>query len=124
VRLTCFQLARFLIALPIPQGKKRRVEASDEHIAPTVSFKRPELPPTHVPHASNLLRTLEQSANSGEAGVDARPIDFSASHGRPTRDAETLTIIEELEMGPYEYVAPPNDPNFEQVEPHSDIRLE
>lgn len=40
------------------------------------------------------------------------------------RDNDTLAILETLEMGPYDHPPPSDDPSFNQVEPHSGIRLE
>jgi hypothetical protein len=121
-------MGRRLIILCVSQGKRRRVEAPLEHPVPAISLRRPELPPAHVPHESKLLRTLrnEQPTSAGKANLEnnVSPIDFSASHGRITRDAESLTVIETLEMGPYEHIPPPDDPKFDQVDPHSNIRLE
>ncbi len=42
--------------------------------------------------------------------------------GVPARD-DNLTLIEELELGPYEHKSPFDDPLFERLEPHSGIRL-
>ncbi len=36
---------------------------------------------------------------------------------------EDLTIIEDMEQGPYEHKPPIDDANFERLEPHSGIRL-
>jgi len=36
---------------------------------------------------------------------------------------ERLALIEDLEPGPYVHNAPTNDPNFNTVEPHSNINL-
>lgn len=50
-------------------------------------------------------------------------IDFESSSSRVVRDAEALTIIEKLEVGPYDHNPPEGDPYFNTVEPHSRIRL-
>ena len=36
---------------------------------------------------------------------------------------DDLTIIEDLEPGPYDHKAPFDDPHFQKLEPHSSIRL-
>jgi hypothetical protein len=55
--------------------------------------------------------------------AEVTPIDYLASARTVNRDAESLTIIENLEIGPYEHAAPEKDPNFNTLEPHSSIRL-
>lgn len=44
---------------------------------------------------------------------------YSVTHKRD----EDLTIIEDMEPGPYEHKPPLDDANFERLEPHSGIRL-
>lgn len=39
------------------------------------------------------------------------------------RDPETLRIVERLELGPYEHKPHKEDPEFENLEPHSGLRL-
>ena len=50
-----------------------------------------------------------------------------SNHARPpkniARDPETLQIIERLELGPYEHKLHKEDPDFENLEPHSGLRL-
>jgi minichromosome maintenance protein 10 len=79
----------------------------------------------HLPRASNLLSALK--ADSGVGNFDGESADAShrdTTQGvRPQRDAQTLAIIENLEIGPYEHLAPSDDPNFNGLEPHSSIRL-
>lgn len=52
------------------------------------------------------------------------PAKEDTSDGRrATRREEDLTVIEDLEPGPYEHKAPFDDPHFQKLEPHSGIRL-
>jgi minichromosome maintenance protein 10 len=44
-------------------------------------------------------------------------------HSAVSARDENLTLIEELELGPYEHKSPFDDPLFEHLEPHSGIRL-
>ena len=53
-------------------------------------------------------------------GFGEKPVVAAAS--APTRD-DQLAIIEDLRPGPEEHKPPPDDPNFDKVEPHSGIRL-
>jgi len=115
--ITCFTI-----------GKRRHVEEPTEASKSlTGSLRRPELPTTLQPGASNLLNALKlKSGNSLDAdnvSTDVTPVDFEASGRIVNRDSESLTIIENLEIGPYQHAAPENDPNFSTLEPHSSIRL-
>lgn len=44
------------------------------------------------------------------------------AHDEGDRD-ESLALIEKLEMGPKDFTAPKDDPDWEKVEPNSRIRL-
>lgn len=53
---------------------------------------------------------------------DADDEDSSAIPGSSKRD-ETLAVVEDLELGPKEFDAPADDPDWNKVEPYSGIRL-
>lgn len=36
---------------------------------------------------------------------------------------DRLALVEDIERGPYEFTPPTDDPDFQQLEPHSGIRL-
>lgn len=55
-------------------------------------------------------KTIEEDNASNETGT------------LPKRDSR-LALVEELEMGPYEFTPMGDDPEFEKLEPHSGIRL-
>ncbi|KAK2462015.1 hypothetical protein APHAL10511_006478 [Amanita phalloides] len=96
---------------------------------------------TRTPAPSNMLNKLaalvdtKSSCRDGVLCDDEEPKDPSRSTS--FRDAPTtaqhfmanakrnddLTIIEDIEPGPYEHKSPSDDPNFERLEPHSGIRL-
>jgi minichromosome maintenance protein 10 len=48
--------------------------------------------------------------------------DNISGNTAPNRD-ERLAIIEDLEPGPVEHTPPSDDPEFQQLEPNSGIRL-
>ena len=78
----------------------------------------------HVPRASNMLSMLASTSDT----ISSEPQDSVAFHARPpkntVRDPETLRIIEHLELGPYEHKPHQEDPGFENLEPHSGLRLQ
>lgn len=109
-------------------GKRRHIEEPTEASKSLMNtLRRPELPTTLQPGASNVLEALKlksgDSLDADNVGADVTPIDYSASGRTVNRDSESLTIIESLEIGPYEHAAPERDPNFSTLEPHSSIRL-
>jgi hypothetical protein len=115
--ITCFNI-----------GKRRHVEEPTEASKSlTNGLRRPELPTTLQPGASNVLKALKlksgDSVDAENVGADLTPIEPSTSGRTVNRDSESLTIIENLEIGPYQHAAPDKDPNFSTLEPHSSIRL-
>ena len=67
-----------------------------------------------------------EPTTSRSTGFTEKPKEIDQSvqvdHLAHKRD-ERLALIEDLEPGPYEHNAPTNDPNFDTVEPHSNINL-
>lgn len=115
--ITCFTI-----------GKRRHVEEPTEASKSlTNGLRRPELPTTLQPGASNVLQALKlksgDSLDVDNVSADVTSIDSSASGRIVNRDVESLTIIENLEIGPYQHATPEKDPNFSTLEPHSSIRL-
>jgi len=53
---------------------------------------------------------------------DDEPLDPGPSDFAGKRD-ESLKLVEQLKMGPYEHAPLPDDPDFKLLEPHSRIRL-
>ncbi|KAI9450818.1 hypothetical protein BJY52DRAFT_1300845 [Lactarius psammicola] len=79
------------------------------------------------PGPSNVISKLsalsKHAPSSAEQCVPERSSSFAdKASGVPARD-DNLTLIEELELGPYEHKPPFDDPLFERFEPHSGIRL-
>ncbi|KAG8831168.1 hypothetical protein FRC17_003554 [Serendipita sp. 399] len=114
----------------VASGKRKRED--DDAVPrtkPALNLRRPELPPMATVRASNLLESLQSGSKhlggGGEGREDrASAIDYEASsRSRVQRDAESLAIIEKLEIGPYEHPEVENDPTFQTLEPHSNIRL-
>ncbi len=60
--------------------------------------------------------------------ISSEPQEAASFHARrpknAVRDPETLRIIERLELGPYEHKPHKEDPDFENLEPHSGLRLQ
>ena len=109
-------------------GKRRHIEEPvDNSKSAANNLRRPELPLSLQPSASNVIQALKSKSKDGssqrEDGIPAQLIDFSAAGSSTMRDSESLTIIEQLTMGPYEHVPPDLDPTFSAVDPHSSIRL-
>ena len=69
----------------------------------------------------NDNRRKEKEPVARSEGFTEKPAPVAVAAG-PTRD-ESLAIVEELTPGPAEHKPPPDDPNFEKVEPNSGIRL-
>ncbi|KAG8770329.1 hypothetical protein FRC20_004080 [Serendipita sp. 405] len=119
---------RVLVAgTPSPRKRKREEDDTASRPAPTLHLRRPELPPMATVRASNLLASLQSGSKplvGGEDDTGTPVIDYSASNRNGVqRDAETLAIIEKLEMGPYDHPTLEEDPGFQTLEPHSNIRL-
>ena len=93
-----------------------------ERPAPQLILNKPELPPTASFRDSNLISALNSNTRQDHGNNPSTSIDFE-SGSRVVRDAEALTIIEKLEVGPYDHKAPEDDSKFNNVEPHSQIRL-
>lgn len=106
-------------------GKRRHVEEPVVDPKSTAnSVRRPELPPSLQPGLSNVLQALKSKSKDPSNGATVgTPIDYSAPSGASRRDSETLTIIENLEIGPYDYAPSDQDPTFSTIDPHSSIRL-
>ncbi|KAF8624888.1 hypothetical protein AX15_005756 [Amanita polypyramis BW_CC] len=89
------------------------------------------------PAPSNLLNKLAAITSGmsskgddifGEGEIDKPPrsmsfTDTAASLSTNSKRNKDLTVIEDIEPGPYEHNPPLDDPNFERLEPHSSIRL-
>ncbi|KAF8630273.1 hypothetical protein AX17_005459 [Amanita inopinata Kibby_2008] len=93
-----------------------------------------------APTPSNFLHKLATLTCEKSSGGEHMSYDNEEGPSKPSRSAsfmdpaasvqsakpkrnEDLTLVEDLEPGPYEHKAPPDDPNFERLEPHSGIRL-
>ncbi|KIY70765.1 hypothetical protein CYLTODRAFT_487787 [Cylindrobasidium torrendii FP15055 ss-10] len=111
-----------------PSPKKTRKVEETRRAGPSTrppSIPKPEFAPqTSAP--STLLTKLSKTAVDDEKAERVPEIERSTSFAdRPKtvqRD-DNLALIEEFEPGPYEHEAPYDDPNWEQYEPHSGIRL-
>jgi minichromosome maintenance protein 10 len=81
------------------------------------------VPPPHKP--SNILKNLASIKQDDAEPQQAitRSTGFGEQAVAGVKRDEDLTLIEELEPGPYEHVPPSDDPTFEKVEPHSNIAL-
>lgn len=120
-----------VLAPSTPSPRKRRhVEEPiiDPKTSTNLSIRRPELPPSLQPGASKLLQALKAkskdvSTSQSNETATASDVNLFAGGSSSTRDAESLTIIEKLEMGPYEHTPPSQDPTFNTFDPHSLIRL-
>ncbi|KAI0287870.1 hypothetical protein BC826DRAFT_1108132 [Russula brevipes] len=87
----------------------------------------PSAVPPQQPGPSNVLSKLSAISRRAPSPVEpdapTRTSSFAdKASGIPARD-DRLTLIEELEPGPYEHNPPLDDPLFERFEPHSGIRL-
>lgn len=100
--------------------KKRRVE-EPETVAAEALLRPAVLPPANLPPPSTLLASLGSYASNKTINTDAHA--YEADKQQLSRDPDTLTIIEQLLMGPYEHQRIESDPDFLLLEPHSGIRL-
>lgn len=86
---------------------------------------------------SNVLSKLAGHSNRSQDTTDFEDIQRSSGFSEkpapvfnsepdvtnaPKRD-DRLVLIEDLEVGPVDHNAPFDDPNFQQLEPNSGIRL-
>lgn len=91
---------------------------------------------------SNILRSLDvrrsklkdaeerrgMERSTGFSVAANAPLPKQMQEGIPEDDSyaqrdESLALIEKLEMGPKEFAAPGDDPQWQKVEPNSKIRL-
>jgi len=82
--------------------------------------KRPptEDAPINLPRSS----AFTEKAKPPPPSETSIPRSIETECNAPKRD-DRLALIEDLEIGPYNHVAPFDDPGFEQLEPNSGIRL-
>ncbi|PBK89178.1 hypothetical protein ARMGADRAFT_333214 [Armillaria gallica] len=126
---------------PSPKKKQRISETGTDSVAPRQprpaakvpipsSSKVPTpLPPKPTPSA--VLSKLAQNKSLDDDDGDVEPSRSAAFTDKPaevkptagTRRDERLAFIEDFEPGPYDHKPPFDDPNFEQLEPNSGIRL-
>ncbi|KAH9055885.1 hypothetical protein EDB83DRAFT_2391703 [Lactarius deliciosus] len=93
--------------------------ANDRGTVSSVALQQPG--PSNV--ISKLSALSKRAPSSAEQCVPERTSSFADKASEvPARD-DNLTLIEELELGPYEHKSPFDDPLFERLEPHSGIRL-
>ncbi|KAH8980467.1 hypothetical protein EDB92DRAFT_1900536 [Lactarius akahatsu] len=93
--------------------------ANDRGTVSSVALQQPG--PSNV--ISKLSALSKCTPSSAEQCVPERTSSFTdKASGVPARD-DNLTLIEELELGPYDHKSPFDDPLFERLEPHSGIRL-
>lgn len=95
--------------------------------------KQPILVPLK-PAPSQLLSKLAQHATTSpdddqvipvarSTALTDKPAEPSTSTApQPTR-GDDLTVIEDIQPGPYDHHPPFDDPHFDKLEPHSGIRL-
>ena len=76
---------------------------------------------------SNHATEEYEYAQSRTSGFSERPPILTTGEADGSNDQvlrrDDLTIIEDLEPGPYDHKAPFDDPHFQRLEPHSSIRL-
>ncbi|KAK0440402.1 uncharacterized protein EV420DRAFT_1581787, partial [Desarmillaria tabescens] len=98
---------------------------------PSSSKVATPLPPKPAPSAvlAKLAKNKSLSPDDDDGEVEPlrsaaftdKPAEVKPTAG-PQRD-ERLALIEDFEPGPYDHKPPFDDPNFEQLEPNSGIRL-
>ncbi|KAF7759679.1 hypothetical protein Agabi119p4_11374 [Agaricus bisporus var. burnettii] len=139
-------------ATPSPK-KKRRVEEKDgkPKLKQPIFQKRPTAPAPGAGSASaqaakpdvgrsqfleKLSKVKDRTTDSPIPDAITRTSAFS-DRTRPEGSAEPsmeldgfgvkrddrLALVEDIERGPYEFTPPTDDPDFQQLEPHSGIRL-
>lgn len=90
--------------------------------------RKPHNPPLpETPSLLSQLKSLDEHRKHEKKEIVPRSEGFSEKPV-PTvvagsRRDECLAIVEELTPGPAEHKPPPDDPNFEKLEPNSGIRL-
>ena len=70
---------------------------------------------------SAAREVVHRSAGFAEKAA-VQPAQDAPDPAEPKRNSD-LTVLEDLEPGPYEHTAPFDDPHFQRLEPHSGIRL-
>ncbi|KAH7100487.1 hypothetical protein BKA62DRAFT_639912 [Auriculariales sp. MPI-PUGE-AT-0066] len=123
-------------------GGAKHVPAKRKRAAPTTASNVAIAPPAPKSnYLANLssLRARDAAVDAARKKLDARSTSFTqpvqTSQPEPAGDDdfapadfggkrdESLKLVEELKMGPYEHKPIPSDPNFKTIEPHSRIRL-
>lgn len=110
------------------KGKEREL---DEEIMRDVKPVIPAMTrPKHVEAKEEgrrkpVSKKRRESSASGEdqAGDESDDLDITDGPTKPKKRNKDGTVIEELEMGPIDFVPPRNDPDFERIEPNSGIKL-
>lgn len=110
------------------KGKEREL---DEEILRDVKPVIPAMTrPKHVEAKEEVRRKpiskkRRESSAIGEdqAGNESDDLDITDGPTNPKKRNKDGTVIEELEMGPIDFVPPRNDPDFERIEPNSGIKL-
>ncbi|TEB33818.1 hypothetical protein FA13DRAFT_1730099 [Coprinellus micaceus] len=108
---------------PIPQPAFKQVaKACGSNLRKSTPASASVPPP---PKPSNILKNLASIKQDDAEPQQAitRSTGFGEQAVAGVKRDEDLTLIEELEPGPYEHVPPSDDPTFEKVEPHSNIAL-
>ncbi|KAK0232731.1 hypothetical protein IW262DRAFT_1451207 [Armillaria fumosa] len=125
---------------PSPKKKQKISEAGTDSIPPRQSCPAAKTPipssskaPTHLPSKpapsavlANLAKSKPLSLEgevepSRSAAFTDKPAEVKTAAG--THRDDRLALIEDFEPGPYDRKPPFDDPNFEQLEPNSGIRL-
>lgn len=63
------------------------------------------------------------SAFSDRTRPEGPAEDFIPAANFGAKRDDRLVLVEDLERGPYDFTPPSDDPGFQQLEPHSGIRL-
>ncbi|KAJ6567841.1 hypothetical protein B0H10DRAFT_2110232 [Mycena sp. CBHHK59/15] len=136
-----------LLAPATPSPKKKQPDASTRNRSTSAAFSSRHVLPSLAsaiasdtfirakPAASNVLSKLASATRRLVDTVEAEPITRSsaftdepqflendAGSTAPKRD-DRLALIEDLEVGPADHQPSFDDPNFDQLEPNSGIRL-
>ncbi|KAG8924955.1 hypothetical protein FRC00_004500, partial [Tulasnella sp. 408] len=104
-----------------------RSSGSSQHSIPSRVQTKPSVPkPKPVPKL-DLTLPQHKPSNAADAAMayvkgDVDDEDSPAIPGSSKRD-DTLAVVEDLELGPKEFSAPTDDPDWNEVEPYSSIRL-
>ncbi|KAI0818905.1 hypothetical protein BC629DRAFT_1636550 [Irpex lacteus] len=118
------------ISRPAPPSIPRAHTIRDSQSRHTLTkVAKPAAPSTVLSKLASLSTTHtdedpDYTQVRSEGFLQRAPAKEDTSDGRrATRREEDLTVIEDLEPGPYEHKAPFDDPHFQKLEPHSGIRL-